>query len=77
MLSEMTSAQLSGWMQYYDVEPWGQYPEERRMATLATLTANCHGAHCRADEFMPTAWRPVPEPMDWRRIKSVLSRQEA
>ena len=40
MLSSITSVQLTEWMAYYSLEPWGEWRADLRMARIAALLAN-------------------------------------
>jgi len=53
----LDSHQLSEWMAYYTIEPFGQYPEFLRAGIIAATVANVHqgkkGRTFTAEDFMP------------------------
>jgi hypothetical protein len=71
MLSSMTSRQVAGWMDYYDVEPWGEGPAERRAANIACAIVSGNGVRCKPEDFMPMAWRTRVQ-QSWRAMKSAI-----
>lgn len=73
----MSSRELSEWMAYYNLEPWGEAEMDLRFGVLCALTANIHRAPGRpaADPrtFMPSEWRQkAAERQDWRVMKALL-----
>lgn len=56
LLASMTSAELTEWMAFYTLEPWGTDVEDSRFANLMATEANVHGdgttTYTPAD-FMP------------------------
>ena len=52
----MTSAELSEWMQYYTIEPFGQWRDNWHAATLAAMLFNINRAKgqqaAKASDFM-------------------------
>lgn len=49
----MTSLDLSEWMAFYDVDPWGEQRADKRNARLASTIATLHlGQAHFDDEFM-------------------------
>lgn len=59
MLGELTSTQLSEWMAYDLIEPFGEEREDFRMGILASTIANIYKSPKRkkpykAQDFMPS-----------------------
>jgi hypothetical protein len=71
MLAGMTSAQVGGWMEYYGVEPWGEYSADRRSAEMCTAVLRSQGSKCKCDDFMPSAWRSKVT-QSWKTMKNQL-----
>jgi hypothetical protein len=69
MLAEMSSAEIGGWMEYYGVEPWGEYSADRRSAEMCTSVLRSQGSKCKCDDFMPPAWR-VKVVASWKTMKA-------
>ena len=56
MLSKMDSREISEWMAYYSMDPFGEVRADYRMAMLACLTANINrgnGQPFKVSDFMP------------------------
>lgn len=57
LLELLDSRQISEWMAYYAIEPFGQYPEYLRAGIIAATIANVHqgkkGRRFTAEDFMP------------------------
>lgn len=59
MLAQMTHAQFQNWMEFAQLEPFGDQRADLRMGILASLTANVHRDPKRhpnvfqATDFMP------------------------
>lgn len=64
MLSEMTSEQLSEWMAYYTLEPWGEERADLRMGILASVDANIHKSTKRKKPYKPEDFMPTFEEPD-------------
>ena len=63
MLAEMTSAQLSEWMAYAQLEPWGEERADLRAGIIASTQANTmKGA--KGKSFKPQDFMPQYEPED-------------
>lgn len=63
MLAEMTSAQLSEWMAFAQLEPWGEERADLRAGIIASTMANSmKGAKGKA--FKPQDFMPKFEPED-------------
>lgn len=54
MLMGMTSVQITEWLAFAQVEPFGEWRADLRMATLAALIANVN----RNDKARPEPYRP-------------------
>jgi len=72
MLSEMSSTELAYWQAYYHVEPWGEWPAERRVAIQDTLIAGAAGRRCSPDEFLPESWKAPKKSQTWREMKNAV-----
>lgn len=66
LLRELTSWQITEWLAYYQIEPWGEERGDLRAGIVASVTANANRdpKHRKRpytpQDFMPT-WDP-PEP---------------
>lgn len=54
----MSGQQLTEWMAYFELEPFGEERADYRMATLAALTANIHRDPEKSDEFRVQDFMP-------------------
>ena len=58
LLESVSSRELSEWMAYYSLEPWGEAQSEYRAALVTSMIANTardekkHPQPFKADEFM-------------------------
>lgn len=63
LLSEIGSDELTEWIAYYQMEPWGEERADRRNADLMALTYNLHrGPKAKAmkpQDFMPVYNQPL------------------
>ncbi len=53
MLSEMPGSELTEWMAYEAIEPWGPERADLRAAIVASATFNSQGAKTKPVDFMP------------------------
>lgn len=57
LLDGMTSRELSEWMAYYSIEPFGERREDMRAAQICAILANIHRGEdtppFSVDDFMP------------------------
>lgn len=58
LLSRISSRELSEWMAYYDLEPFGEERADLRAGIIASVTANANrdakkGKAYRPQDFMP------------------------
>jgi len=60
MLAVINSRQISEWMAYYSMEPWGEKPKWLRHGIRTALLANIHRGK-NAQAFRPADFMP-PEP---------------
>ena len=74
LLSRLTSKELSEWMAWYNVEPFGEARADLRSAIVACVV---HNINCtkksqmkKVNDFMPK-FGP-PKQMDWKDIKKTL-----
>jgi len=58
MLEEMTSLQLSEWMAYNEIEPFGEEREDLRMGILASTMANINRSSGKKP-YKPRDFMPV------------------
>ena len=49
---EMTAKELTEWMVYYSVEPFGGAREDYRAALVSSIVANVNGAKVKPDDFI-------------------------
>lgn len=65
MLSELDSAELTEWMAFDRIEPFGDPRADLRMGILASTTANFGSRElkepCKPIDFMPFAKRKIVE----------------
>lgn len=54
LLSEISSAELTEWMTYYQLEPWGTGPDDLRAGILASTIANVN----RDEKRRPQPYEP-------------------
>ena len=69
MLASMGSDELTEWMAYYQLEPFGDYRADYRSGVVASTFANAHRAKdagpFRPEDFMPFLDKPQPtQPQD-------------
>lgn len=77
LLAELDSRQLSEWMAYYSIEPWGEQPAYLRAGVVASTMANVmrgkKGRSFTPDEFMPKEpKRPAPKVQTVSEQKSAI-----
>jgi len=66
LLGRISSRELSEWMAYYELEPWGTVPADYRAGIVAAVTANANRDPKRQrrpfapQDFMPVWSRPQP-----------------
>lgn len=53
LLRRLSSAELSEWMRYWNVEPWGEERADMRAAIVACTVARSQGAKAKTEDFMP------------------------
>ena len=59
LLSRLSSRQISEWMAYYAIEPFGEERADLRMAILASLIANVNRDPAkRREPFTPAEFMP-------------------
>jgi hypothetical protein len=63
MLAEISSEQLSEWMAYSKLEPWGEDRDDLRMGIVASVIANSNRGKGQKP-FKPTDFMPSFEPVD-------------
>jgi len=73
-LSHISSKEISEWMAYNRIEPFGEERADIRSAIIACTLANVYRGKdkppFKIDDFIPTFKKQ--EPMDWQDIKGVL-----
>jgi hypothetical protein len=77
MLSRMSSAELTWWMAYYQLEPFGE-PWLRTGVIASTIAnaATAGGTPLRPSDFMPVAPEKTSEEDERRRIVSQIMRDK-
>ena len=53
LLARISSRELSEWMAYYELEPWGEERADLRAGIIASAMANVWGAKTKPADFMP------------------------
>lgn len=56
LLARIDSRELSEWMAYYNLDPWGPERADLRAGTIAATVANCHAA--KGHTFRPSDFIP-------------------
>jgi hypothetical protein len=78
LLSRLDSRELSEWIAYYNLDPFGEARADYRAAMLACLTANINrGKHepFKISDFMPNFEPKKPQTMEeMKRILMSISR---
>lgn len=54
----MSSRELTEWMLYYGMEPFGPAREDYRAALVSSTIANCHGNKLKPQDFIKPYERP-------------------
>lgn len=73
MLSKMDSREISEWMAYYSMDPFGEVRADYRMAMLCCLTANINrgkGQPSKISDYMPEFGPKKPQTME--EMKTIL-----
>jgi len=80
MLASMGSDELTEWMAYYQLEPFGDYRADYRSGVVASTFANAHRAKdanpFRPEDFMPFLEKKKPQeeiPLNVARFKAMFS----
>jgi hypothetical protein len=80
MLASMGSDELTEWMAYYQLEPFGDYRADYRSGVVASTFANAHRANdanpFRPEDFMPFLEKKKPQeeiPLNVARFKAMFS----
>ena len=84
MLASMGSDELTEWMAYYQLEPFGDYRADYRSGVVASTFANAHRAKdanpFRPEDFMPFLEKKKPQeeiPLNVARVKAMFSHKVA
>ncbi len=84
MLASMGSDELTEWMAYYQLEPFGDYRADYRSGVVASTFANAHRAKdanpFRPEDFMPFLEKKKPQeeiPLNVARFKAMFSHKVA
>ena len=56
--ARMSSRELTEWMIYYGMEPFGPAREDYRAALVSSTIANCHGNKLKPQDFIKPYERP-------------------
>jgi len=80
MLASLGSDELTEWMAYYQLEPFGDYRADYRSGVVASTFANAHRAKdanpFRPEDFMPFLEKKKPQeeiPLNVARFKAMFS----
>jgi hypothetical protein len=80
MLSRIDSRELSEWLAYYGLNPWGPERADLRAGTIASTVANCMSdkGNYKPSDFMPR-YGPKPEepPKSSENLKNIAIRMNA
>lgn len=72
LLSRIDSRELTEWMAFYSLEPWGTEAEDVRTGIIASTVANVNRdpkkKAYKIRDFMPQWHRPEQTPEDHKRI---------
>jgi len=76
MLARMSGQELTEWMAFYQLEPWGTKVDDQRAGIVASTMANLWGGgkkKFKPDDFMPEyrVERRKRTP-DWKAMRSAL-----
>ena len=74
----MPSAELTEWMAFFSLEPWGTEVEDWRAALVASVIANVNrdpkkGKVFQPTDFMPRYERPSVEEQSWEQQARLLA----
>jgi len=80
LLARLSSTQISEWMAYYALDPFGEERADLRAAMIMSLIANVNRDAEKkrepytAEDFMPRFGQPPPEPAaaPWEQQKEML-----
>lgn len=72
MLRDMSGAQLRGWMEFAQADPFGDERADLRSAIIAMTVANAAGGKTKVEDFMPKFSRPRKTPQSWQGMKAIL-----
>mgnify|MGYP000940748974 FL=1 len=61
MLQRMSSRELSEWMAYYNIEPFGEERADLRSGIVASTIANVNRDPKKGQPFKPTDFMPLSE----------------
>lgn len=74
LLSHISSQELSEWMAYYALEPWGCQIDDQRSGLVASVIANVNRdakrrpAPYQVDDFMPKRGGEPREQKNWQQL---------
>ena len=57
--NSMSARELSEWMAYYAIEPFGEQRDDYRAGLIAATVANCAGAGKKGKALQPTDFIPI------------------
>lgn len=74
MLTKIDSKELTEWMAYYNLEPFGEGRADVRQAITSCVVANAFSKQThRVDDFIPQFKQPKrKDAMDWQVMKGML-----
>lgn len=80
LLSRIDSRELSEWLAYYGLNPWGPERADLRAGTIASTVANCltEKSDFKPSDFIPK-YGPQPEeqPKTSEQLKNIAIRMNA
>ncbi len=73
LLERMDSRELSEWMAYYNLEPFGEERADIRQGITSCVMANSFSnKKHKIDDFIPKFRQQRKEPKDWETMKAML-----
>lgn len=73
LLQRMDSRELSEWMAYYNIEPFGEERADIRQAITSSEVRNSYAKHRTSPlDFIPKFIQERKKPMGWEAMKGML-----
>lgn len=77
LLERVSSRELTEWMAFYQLEPWGTEIWDFRAGLIAAAVANAHRGRktrpFRPTDFMPHWDEPVQEEQSWEEQERIMA----